>query len=117
MSEYSQETANPSDTSNGGGPTADHQWVLLDDPIPGVRRITFNRANKRNSLIHPLRGAILGALRDADNDDDIKVSIVRVTARPFPPDTTSPAATPTTNCRFSPLKVKGNGHAMSPRVG
>ncbi len=77
MSDYSQETDNPSDTSFGGAPTADHQWVLLDDPIPGVRRITFNRANKRNSLIHPLRGAILGALRDADNDDDVKVSIVR----------------------------------------
>ncbi len=77
MSDYSQETANPSDTGSGDAPAADHQWVLLDDPIPGVRRITFNRANKRNSLIHPLRGAILGALRDADDDDSVKVSIVR----------------------------------------
>ena len=73
MSEYGEETANP-----GGGDTGDdHQWVLLDDPIAGVRRITFNRANKRNALIHPLRGAILRALRDADNNDDVKVSIVR----------------------------------------
>ena len=77
MSDYSQQTANPSGTGNGGAPAADHQWVLLDDPIPGVRRITFNRADKRNSLIHPLRGAILGALRDADDDDSVKVSILR----------------------------------------
>ena len=78
MSEYSQETANPTSAGNSAAQVADdHQWVLLDDPIPGVRRITFNRANKRNSLIHPLRGAILSALRDADNDDDVKVSIVR----------------------------------------
>ncbi len=76
MSEYSQETADPSKDRNSDR-ADDHQWVLLDDPIPGVRRITFNRADKRNSLIHPLRGAILGALRVADNDDSVKVSIVR----------------------------------------
>ncbi len=74
MSEYGEQTANPSGDS---GPGDDHQWVLLDDPIPGVRRITFNRAEKRNSLIHPLRGAILGALRDADGDPDVRVSIIR----------------------------------------
>lgn len=74
MSEYGEETPNPSDDAVVAD---DHQWVLLDDPIPGVRRITFNRANKRNSLIHPLRGAILNALRDADNDLSVKVSIVR----------------------------------------
>ena len=74
MSEYGEQTANP---SGDAGSDDGHQWVLLDDPIPGVRRITFNRAEKRNSLIHPLRGAILGALRDADNDPDVRVSIIR----------------------------------------
>jgi len=74
MSEYGEQTSNPSESSDADD---DHQWVLLDDPVPGVRRITFNRAEKRNSLIHPLRGAILGALRDADNDPTVKVSIVR----------------------------------------
>ncbi len=29
--------------------------LLVDDPLPGVRRLTMNRAEKRNSLIHPLR--------------------------------------------------------------
>ena len=78
MSEYSQKTANPSTAGDDGTQAAEvRQWVLLDDPLPGVRRITFNRADKRNSLIHPLRGAILGALRDADDDDGVKVSIIR----------------------------------------
>ena len=74
MSEYGENTSNPSAADEVAD---DHQWVILDDPIPGVRRITFNRANKRNSMIHPLRGAILGALRDADDDPDVKVSIIR----------------------------------------
>ena len=38
-------------------------WVLIDEPIPMVRRITLNRPDKRNALNHPLRGAILDALR------------------------------------------------------
>lgn len=51
--------------------------LLIDDPLPGVRRLTMNRPEKRNSLIHPLRGAIIEALRAADEDDEIKVSIIR----------------------------------------
>ena len=53
------------------------QVLLVDDPAPGVRRLTMNRPDKRNSLIHPLRGAILSELRAADQDDSVKVSIVR----------------------------------------
>ena len=50
--------------------------VLIDNPRPHVRRITMNRPEKRNSLIHPLRGAVLDALQEADQDDEVKVSIV-----------------------------------------
>lgn len=50
--------------------------VLIDNPRPHVRRVTMNRPEKRNSLIHPLRGAVLEALEEADQDDDVKVSIV-----------------------------------------
>ncbi|WP_420639588.1 enoyl-CoA hydratase-related protein [Candidatus Poriferisocius sp.] len=50
--------------------------VLIDNPRPHVRRITMNRPEKRNSLIHPLRGAVLDALAEADQDDTVKVSIV-----------------------------------------
>ncbi len=51
--------------------------IVVDEPAPGVRRITMNRPEKRNALFHPLRGEILGALQEADSDDAIKVSIVR----------------------------------------
>ena len=51
--------------------------ILVDEPRPRVRRITMNRPEKRNSLIHPLRGAILETLRDHDQDPDVSVTIIR----------------------------------------
>ncbi|HUI48312.1 MAG TPA: enoyl-CoA hydratase-related protein [Acidimicrobiia bacterium] len=51
--------------------------ILVDEPAPRVRRVTMNRPDKRNSLVHPLRGAILDALRDHDQDADVSVTIVR----------------------------------------
>jgi enoyl-CoA hydratase len=53
------------------------ELVLIDVPAPGVRRLTMNRPEKRNSLIHPLRGAILNALREGDADPDVRVQIIR----------------------------------------
>ena len=53
------------------------ELVLIDEPVPHVRRITMNRPEKRNALNHPLRGAILDAVRTADQDPDIHVSIIR----------------------------------------
>src|SRR5207245_9003255 len=50
-------------TSNPEEPHAmDADVILVDEPLPLVRRITMNRPDKRNSLIHPLRGAILDTL-------------------------------------------------------
>ena len=51
--------------------------LLIDDPAPGVRRLTMNRPEKRNALSNELRGAILAALQDADTDPEVKVSILR----------------------------------------
>src|SRR5574338_662844 len=51
--------------------------LALDDPRPGVRRLTLNRPEKRNALNNELRGAILAALRAADADPAVKVSILR----------------------------------------
>ena len=45
--------------------------ILVDEPAPRVRRITMNRPEKRNSLIHPLRGAILETLRAHDQDPGV----------------------------------------------
>jgi len=57
--------------------------ILVDDPAPGVRRITMNRPDKRNALFHPLRGEILEALREADEDETVHVSIVRGAGKAF----------------------------------
>jgi enoyl-CoA hydratase len=51
--------------------------ILVDDPAPGVRRITLNRPEKRNALNYALRGEIIAALQEADADRNVKVSIVR----------------------------------------
>lgn len=51
--------------------------ILIDQPLPGVSRITMNRGEKRNSLIHPLRGAILDQLHKNDTDDNVRVTIIR----------------------------------------
>ena len=51
--------------------------ILIDEPAPWVRRITFNRPEKRNALNHALRGEIIAALREADQDEAVRVSILR----------------------------------------
>lgn len=56
---------------------SDTNLVLIDEPAPHVRRITMNRPEKRNALFHPLRGAILDALREGDQDPNVRVMIIR----------------------------------------
>ncbi len=51
--------------------------LLIDEPHPGVRRLTMNRPEKRNALNNALRGAILAALQEADQNPSIRVSILR----------------------------------------
>ena len=51
--------------------------VLIDDPVPQVRRITLNRPEKRNALNHALRGGVIRALQEADQDPAVRVMIVR----------------------------------------
>lgn len=51
--------------------------LLVDTPLPGVRRLTLNRPEKRNALNNELRGAIFAALEAHDNDAEVKVTIVR----------------------------------------
>jgi enoyl-CoA hydratase len=50
--------------------------VLIDEPVPQVRRITLNRSEKRNALNHALRGGILRALQEGDADRDVHVMIL-----------------------------------------
>jgi enoyl-CoA hydratase len=51
--------------------------LLIDDPAPGVRRLTMNRPEKRNALNNALRGAIFAALQAADGDPGVNVTILR----------------------------------------
>jgi enoyl-CoA hydratase len=61
----------------------DYTLILVDDPRPGVRRITLNRPEKRNALNHQLRGELLDALRTGDADPDVRVQIVRGAGKAF----------------------------------
>ena len=54
-----------------------NEVIIVDEPAARVRRITMNRPEKRNSLIHPLRGAILETLRAHDADPEVSVTIIR----------------------------------------
>ena len=74
--------------------------ILVDDPAPRVRRITLNRPEKRNALNTPLRREVILALREADADPDVRVSIIRGAGKCFsagydlggdPPDAGAPA--------------------------
>jgi len=56
---------------------SDDPVLLIDDPAPGVRRLTLNRPQKRNALDNALRGAIFGALEAAERDGAVRVSILR----------------------------------------
>ena len=51
--------------------------LLIDDPRPGVRRLTLNRPDKRNALSNPLRGQLFAALEAADGDASVHVTILR----------------------------------------
>ena len=51
--------------------------LLVDEPLPRVRRLTMNRPAKRNALNDALRGALFDELRRADRDRNISVIVIR----------------------------------------
>ena len=51
--------------------------LLVDEPLPRVRRLTLNRPEKRNALNDALRGALFDELRKADRDRSISVIVIR----------------------------------------
>lgn len=53
------------------------QFLIVDDPLPSVRRITLNRPEKRNALSHGLRTELFEELQLADSVSDIRVIIIR----------------------------------------
>ena len=62
----------------GGSSRAPEESVVrVDMPAPQVRRITMNRPEKRNALNHALRGQVIRALQQGDQDPEVHVMIVR----------------------------------------
>lgn len=81
-----------SSTASSAGDSADNTSVLnaagepillVDEPVPSVKRITLNRPEKRNSLIHPLRKAIMDALVANDQNPDVRLTIIRGAGQSF----------------------------------
>ena len=55
----------------------DYQKIIVDEPLPRVRRITLNRPEKRNPLSNELRTEMFHALEAADQDESVRVSVIR----------------------------------------
>lgn len=51
--------------------------ILVDTPLPGVRRITLNRPEKRNAMNNALRTEVFATLEAHDRDPDVRVTILR----------------------------------------
>lgn len=55
----------------------DYTKIIVDEPLPHVRRITLNRPEKRNPLSNELRTQMFHALEDSDTNPDVRVTIIR----------------------------------------
>ena len=54
-----------------------YQKIIVDEPRPRLRRITLNRPDKRNPLSNELRGELFNALEAADQDESVRVMLLR----------------------------------------
>ncbi len=62
---------------------ANYETLLIDEPAPGIQRITLNRPNKRNAINNALRAELLDTVQQADGDDSVKLSIIRGSGKCF----------------------------------
>ena len=60
-----------------------HKYILVDSPLEGVARITLNRPDSRNALSNGLRSELFSALEANDQDDTVRVSIIRGAGKAF----------------------------------
>jgi enoyl-CoA hydratase len=60
-----------------GGAAMTEPVLLVDEPLPLVRRLTLNRPHKRNALDDALRGVLFEELRRADADPAVSVIVLR----------------------------------------
>ncbi len=59
------------------------EHIIVDSPLEGVSRITLNRPESRNALNNTLRGEIYSTLEANDNDESIRVTIIRGAGKAF----------------------------------
>lgn len=59
------------------------EFVLVDEPRAGVRRLTLNRPEKRNALHNALRGELFERLHEADRDPAVRVTVLRGAGQSF----------------------------------
>ncbi|HYA33970.1 MAG TPA: enoyl-CoA hydratase/isomerase family protein [Candidatus Binataceae bacterium] len=62
---------------------SDYQFIQVDNPDAGIRRISLNRPEKRNALSNALRAELFDALRKADVDPAIGAIILRGNGKCF----------------------------------
>ena len=60
-----------------------YEFIEVDDPAAGVRRVTLNRPDKRNAINNGMRAELFAALEAADVDETVHVTIVRGAGRCF----------------------------------
>ena len=61
----------------------DDRPVLVDDPLPGARRLTLNRPRKLNALSRDLVQQLVAELIAAENDPEVRVVILQANGRSF----------------------------------
>ncbi|MDJ0788623.1 MAG: enoyl-CoA hydratase-related protein [Myxococcota bacterium] len=59
------------------------RYLLVDDPRPGIRRLTLNRPDKRNALHNALRTELFAELEAADRDPEVRVTVLRGAGKCF----------------------------------
>ena len=57
--------------------------LLVDEPTPGVRRLTLNRPDQLNALSRELANALIEQLRALAGDDGVRVVVLRGNGRAF----------------------------------
>jgi enoyl-CoA hydratase len=62
---------------------SDFQFIQVENPEDGIRRIALNRPEKRNALSNALRAELFDALRKADLDQSIGAIIIRGNGKCF----------------------------------
>ena len=55
----------------------EYSKIIVDRPLENVQRITLNYVEKRNALTNELRREMFHALETGDNDDSVRVTILR----------------------------------------